>query len=294
MLNWRRSYVHSRTGERAATIRELYRICSQQEQQLSDEFFESYLAGHGTAGLTAIRGIREGPGLFADAPRIVERGGGHGGLRERLGAELSGCETAVAVSGGIDCWLLAALLKSDGRAVRGWYLESGVPGYCERDQVLRMADAVGISCECIRVEADDFLRALPRFVAVTETPIYNLHPVSKLLLAEGLAKRGIRAVVSGDGADQVMRWDWNCDLLPLTLTCFEAAGVRLVAPFLGESVISLCRTPSADKSPVRALARQLGVPDVPKRPTLFPEIDGTAVADYSTRLLLEELRGRVA
>ena len=267
---------------------ELYRLCAKEERRLSREFFASYLAGQGTGGLTAIRGIGEGPGVFAGIGQ-AESGGD---LAERLIAEMDGDCADVAVSGGIDSWLLAALLKSQGRRVHGWYLESGVPGYCERDRVFRMADAVGVDCTCIRVTADDFVRALPDFVAATETPIYNLHPVSKWLLARALARRGVTAAISGDGADQVMRREWDCDLLPLTLTCFQAAGVRLIAPFLSASLVDFCRVPAPDKAPVRKLARTLGLPEIAKRPTLFPPIPGLAVAHRTTRLLLNSLQER--
>jgi hypothetical protein len=292
MLNWRRSWVHLRTGTCGPRMAGLYPLCSPPERRLSRDFFAGYLAGRGTGGLTAIGGIGEGPGLFADAGRMVESGAGHGDLADRLMSELRGDVTDIAVSGGTDSWLLAALLKSHGCAVRGWYLESGVPGYCERDQVLRMAASVGVECEILRVTAGDFVLALPAFVAQTETPIYNLHPVSKWLFARALARRGVKAIVSGDGADQVFRHDWNCDLLPLTLTCFESVGVRLIAPFLSESVISGCRVPSPDKAPVRDLARRLGVPETAKRATLFPPIEGLPVAHRSTRLLRNSLKER--
>ena len=292
MLNWRRGYRHFATGTRAHCIVDLYALCSRQERRLSRPFFERYLAGRGTGGLTAIRGIGEGPGPLANAAGLLQRGAGPGDLRERLAAAIEGSEQAVAVSGGTDSWLLAALWKSSGCTVRGWYLESGIAGYCERDQVMRMADAVGVECECIRVMAGEFVEALPDFIAQTETPIYNLHPVSKMLFARALARRGVKSIVSGDGADQVMRWDWNCDLLPLTLTCFQQAGVRLIAPFLSDRVISACTIPSADKAAVRNLARQLGVPDTLKSPTLFPPIAGLNVASRTTRLLLKSLKER--
>ena len=179
----------------------------------------------------------------------------------------------VAVSGGIDSWLLAAMLRTLGYRVRGWYLESGISGYCERDQVERFSDTLGILCRYIKVAASDFLASVPEFLSVTETPIYNLHPVSKWLLAKALRREGISTLVTGDGADQVMRHEWDCDLLPLTLACFQSAGVRLIAPFLAAPVIGFCRVPHPDKGPIRELARQLGVPSVPKHPTLFPAVE---------------------
>ena len=170
-------------------------------------------------------------------------------------------------------------------------MESGVEGYCEREQVVRFQEALGISCEHIRVSEKDFVESAAEFVAVTETPIYNLHPVSKLLLARKLARNGITSVVTGDGADQVMRHDWDCDLLPLTLTCFRSQGVRVVAPFLSERVVALCGRVCVDKGPIRDLARRLGVPVVAKRPTVFPGSVG-ATLKYTTDFLLQAMESR--
>jgi PP-loop superfamily ATP-utilizing enzyme len=287
-MNWQRSFVRARTGKRSQSLRELYKECSYEERQLSVEFFTRYPLGQGTGTLTAFSGILQDPGPLAFANRIVGTAGGD--LCEALEAEFAGGagEVAVAVSGGIDSWVLAALLKRLGYRVRGWYLESGVEGYCEREQVQRFRDALGIPCEHIRVSGRDFMESAAEFVAVTQTPIYNLHPVSKLLLARGLARNGVTSVVTGDGADQVMRRDWDCDLLPLTLTCFRAAGVRVTAPFLSERVVSSCTRPYLDKEPLRALAHRLGVPDVPKHPTLFPWRTSTCL-EFTTTLLLQAL-----
>jgi asparagine synthase (glutamine-hydrolysing) len=196
----------------------------------------------------------------------------------------AGEPAAVALSGGIDSWVLALLLRQLGYAVRGVSLASGVAGYCEWDRVAALADQFEVPVEPI--PAEDFESALPRFLAVTATPIYNLHPVSKLLLAEGAARRGIARLVGGDGADQVFRCERECDLLPLTEACFRHAGVELVAPFLAPEVRTLCAVPDPDKQPVRALAAALGIPPIPKRPTLYPGPSTLA----RTAQMLEELR----
>jgi hypothetical protein len=335
MTEWRKSFLHVRTGKCSDTLREMYAECSEEERQLSAEFYERYLAGRGTGDLTPFAGILVGPGPLANTltqaflpvsmgsaqrKRVKVSGAGFHPAADFQSAPLisspfprlattfqsvlgSGAtkptparmpvprclqecladalaeslpeigEVDVAVSGGIDSWLLAAMLRALGYRVRGWYLESGIPGYCERDQVAHFSAILGVPCRYIRVTAKDFLAYLPEFLSVTETPIYNLHPVSKWLLAKALHREGISTLVTGDGADQVMRHEWDCDLLPLTLACFQGAGLRLITPFLAPPVIGFCRVPDPDKRPIRELARQLGVPSVPKHPTLFPAVD---------------------
>jgi PP-loop superfamily ATP-utilizing enzyme len=289
-MNWRRSFVRVRTGKVSSSLRELYEECSEEERRLSAAFFERYPKGRGVGTLTAFDGIVQDSGPLAFAEQIA--GTANGDLCAVLEAELDASgEVHVAVSGGIDSWVLAALLKSKGCRVQGWYLESGVEGYCEREQVGRFQEELGIPCEHIRVSAADFVESAAEFVTVTETPIYSLHPVSKLLLARGLARNGVRSIITGDGADQVMRHDWDCDLLPLTLTCFRSAGVQVVAPFLSERVVALCGRACADKEPVREVARRLGVPVVAKRPTVFPDVPG-ATLKYTTELLLKAMENR--
>lgn len=174
----------------------------------------------------------------------------------------------VALSGGLDSWVLAILLRRAGFAVHGLTLVSGVPGYCEYEQVDALARRFNLPVEPI--SAADFEGALPRFLAITGTPIYNLHPISKLLLAEAAAMREMSFLVTGDAADQIFRCETDCDLLPLTQSCFRHSGVDLITPFLAPEVRALCAVPDPHKLPLRQLAAALDIPDIPKRPTLYP------------------------
>lgn len=194
----------------------------------------------------------------------------------------AGPAVPVALSGGLDSWVLAMLLRNAGRDVRAVTLASGIDGYCEFAQVDLLSRRFAIPLEVIAAGAEDFESALPRFLAITRTPIYNLHPVSKLLLAEGLAARGIPAIVTGDAADQVFRCETECDLLPLTQSCFRHTQVELILPFLSENVRQLCHTPDPDKRPLRELAASLGLPNIAKRPTLYP---GEDILPRTTQML---------
>jgi PP-loop superfamily ATP-utilizing enzyme len=189
-------------------------------------------------------------------------------------------EAPVALSGGLDSWVLALLLRQLGRPVCGYSLVSGIPGYCEWEQVQVLARQFEVAVEPL--PASGFEAALPRFLAITRTPVYNLHPVSKLLLAEALAARGIAAIYTGDGADQVFRLETGCDLRPLTEACFRHAGVELLSPYLEPEIRALCVTPDPDKLPLRALAASLGIPPIPKRPTYYP---GASILQQTAQML---------
>ncbi|HLK65602.1 MAG TPA: asparagine synthase-related protein [Bryobacteraceae bacterium] len=280
------SFLRLRTGQRAETLRALFPDCTPEERALSAEFYERYSDSRGAAALTPFVGIRCEPmwrehsclprrdssRRFSDVhqPGFLELSSL---LTQALASLFSPSETVhVAVSGGIDSWVLAALLQSLGYRIAAWYLQSNIPGYCEREQVERLSQAMRIPFCPICVTAADFIDSLPEFVSSTESPIYNLHPVSKYLLAKGLSQRGVSSIVTGDGADQVMRHEWDCDLLPLTQACFRSAGVRLIEPFLSDHVRDFCPEPSPDKRPIRDLAESLGIPSVPKHATFFPPV----------------------
>jgi len=187
-------------------------------------------------------------------------------LRDTLAQALPITE-AVAVSGGLDSWVLVRLRQLQGRPVRGYTIATGIPGYCELERTQAMAQQFRVPLTVFH--RPDLEGALPRFLAVTRTPIYNLHPVSKLLLAEALRDEGVAEVMGGDAADQIFRGEANCDLLPLTQACFAYAGVRLHLPFQAVTVA----TPDPEKRALRELGAELGLPAIPKRPTLVPGPD---------------------
>ena len=113
-------------------------------------------------------------------------------------------------------------------------------------------------------------------------PLYNLHPVSKLLLARRLKERGIERVISGDGADQVFAGVSGWDYLPIVAALFDGAGVALCCPFLHTSVAgwAVDRANPA-KSALRDVARQLlpaSIADAPKVGQLAPEMNLSDVA----------------
>ncbi len=176
---------------------------------------------------------------------------------------------AVAVSGGLDSAIVLALvteLEPDAKALVHYPV---LPGYSEYDSAMATLNHARVSGHMMKVTADDLLDALPAAITAFETPLYNLHPVTKYLLARHAGEQSFASVISGDGIDQVFTRDVSADYLPLTSAAFDACGVALHTPFLDGDVIAhvLSLPPSPDKRALRDVAATL--PGV--RPTLVTE-----------------------
>lgn len=207
-------------------------------------------------------------------------------LAEALERSAVSGPVALALSGGFDSALLLALWKRHRPGNPAVVtLASGITDYCELEATLQTADALGVPLEVVRVTRQDFLAALPAAVSAAEVPFYNLHLVSKLLLARALRQRGIRTVITGDGADQVLAHappSSTANFLPWVGALFEAEGVEMHAPFVDPQVVAAVRRRPADpdKQHLRRGCRDLlpeAVIRASKRPRYTPEWDLTSL-----------------
>ena len=206
------------------------------------------------------------------------------GLREALHAALerilaSGGRSVLALSGGVDSALVLALAREAGRSFDGLVtLESELPGYDEAEEAESVARALGYSVERVRVAAGQYADVLPEAIAATEAPLYNLHPVTRLLLCRALAARGFGTLVTGDAADQVFSGTSPHLYLPLVAALSASGGMALASPFFDTAVLAVAAAQPVDprKGLLRALALELGVPravvERAKRPRLTPPV----------------------
>ncbi len=197
-------------------------------------------------------------------------------LRGRLAqacANIPAGSAALALSGGVDSAVLAALLR--GRVV-AYTLAPELPGYSEASEAQALADGLGIPLRRVSATEDDFMTALPAAIRACECPLYNLHPVSRYLLARAVRADGFDMLVTGDGADEVFRGSSGADYLPIVGALTRAAGLVAIAPFLDPCVTSAVAG-DPDKRALRALAGELGVPEAiaraPKAPRYAPPMD---------------------
>jgi len=259
--------IYRRGGRTASTIRALV----DQSAALDYDAIDAHLTALLPAGRTCFAGVvpvtrPSGIALPGDFMQLV---------RDAITA--AGPAT-VALSGGLDSAVVLAIAREGRPGVRALVLDPQLPGYSEREEALATARAFGVEVEVVPVTAADILAALPSAIDAFETPLYNLHPVSKWLLARAARERGIATLLSGDGADNVFTRDGSNDYLPLVGAAFDAHGVTLRSPFLDPGVIAhvLSLPPDPGKQALRHMAARVGVPatlvNEPKVSRLAPPI----------------------
>lgn len=199
---------------------------------------------------------------------------------------------ALALSGGVDSAVLAALLRE---RVVAYTLVPALPGYSEADEAQCIADALGIRLRRVPATEEDFVAALPAVIRGCECPLYNLHPVSRHLLAKAVRADGHARLVTGDGADDVFRGTRGADYLPIVGALTRAAGLVALAPFLDPAVAPWVAT-DPGKRALRAFAGELGVPAAiawsPKAPRFAPAMDLSRYRDTTHIAALGACLGR--
>ncbi|MFL9874077.1 asparagine synthase-related protein [Paraburkholderia megapolitana] len=293
LFGFERLHYHPRSGKWAGGISQLLRESGESAGEPDVAAIAGYLNGERLVGRTVLHDVLAVPPGHAliqsahglevqDAPSQPVRGDLETVLRESLQRALdSGKRVALALSGGLDSALLLALLRELGaqQRVTSYILATGMPDYCERDAALELANLMQAKVKIVQASEADFVAALPRTTHAVEEPMFNLHPVAKLLLAEAMAEDGIELAISGDGADQVLRRDQSANYLPLCNALFGAASVGLHPPFVDAPVVEhlISLAPDPNKQCLRDLGARLNLPDRlvhgPKRGRLAPAMN---------------------
>lgn len=169
----------------------------------------------------------------------------------------------VSLGGGIDGPLAVMAARRAGIDLTA-AITVTMPGtaYDESALARATARALGLSLEEVRITPADLALELPRAVRQAETPLYNLHPVSRCIIAAAAAARGHDALVTGDGADQAAAGAREpADYVPIVAALTSGAGLSLAAPFVDAAVVaSLAASPDKAKTRLRRLARAWGLP----------------------------------
>lgn len=282
-------------GEAVAdSLLELLRAEPERPLRPDREGIARYLAGDPDDRHTCVRGI----GLVPAGHALLRATHGepgwrldplaplpapHGTLREAMIAAVAAVlapprRIAVALSGGLDSALVLAIAtRVLGRTPPVVTLAVDVPGYGEREATRRTASVLGVELHELPASARDLLEALPLAVRAAEVPMWNPHPVSKLLLALALRREGFDAVLTGDAADQVFGGVPPRGYLPIVGRLLRSEGVEPCSPFFDARVQAHAARlpPDPGKGVLRALAAEW-LPDeiawAPKVQRLAPDL----------------------
>lgn len=178
---------------------------------------------------TAFRGILElPPGHFAVAREgsievqrywdLAFAPGRAGRSREEAVEELRACltdavkirleadvEVGAYLSGGLDSSLVTALVKRmAGRRLRTFSISFGDPEFDESAYQREMAEYLGTEHRVVQASHGDIGRAFPEVIWHTECPILRTAPVPMFLLSRLVNESGIKAVLTGEGADEFL------------------------------------------------------------------------------------------
>ena len=113
-------------------------------------------------------------------------------------------EVGCYLSGGLDsCAVLGLAQRHSDRPLRAFTLSFEEAAYDEAPIAQRQADHVGASLQIVRVSRLDALEALGQAVWHAEGLAINGHLSAKLLLSRATRQAGVKAVLVGEGADEL-------------------------------------------------------------------------------------------
>lgn len=144
---------------------------------------------------------REAPGTEADMIRQV-REAVEESVDLRLRADVP---MSVYLSGGIDSSaMLGVASRLGGRPMDAFNLSFGEMEDYDEDRFARLAaEHNGARFHSVPVTQDDLADRFPTALWHNETPFFNAHGVAKYRLSELVREAGFKAVITGEGADEV-------------------------------------------------------------------------------------------
>jgi asparagine synthase (glutamine-hydrolysing) len=289
----------------ADTIAQLLREGPPRPPRPDHEGLRRYLAGDPDDRHTCFSGIglvpaghrlvldEAGPHLHPPPPLPEPRDRLHDALVAAVAAILEPPRrVALALSGGLDSALVLAIVRRAlGRSIPVVTLAIEIPGYGELEATRRTAQSLGVALHEIRATADDYLAALPAAVRAVEVPLFNPHPVAKLLLATALRREGFHAVITGDAADHVFAGAPQHNYLPLVGALSRSQGVEPCSPFFDPGVLAHAAHLPMDpqKRALRELAARWlphAITEAPKQRRLAPDLGVERLVGTATMLAL--------
>ncbi|MGE0372130.1 MAG: asparagine synthase (glutamine-hydrolyzing) [Gammaproteobacteria bacterium] len=124
------------------------------------------------------------------------------------------CDAPIAVlcSGGLDSSLITAAAKEHRPGVVAYVADIAGMGGEEAARAGRVCDHLGVELRQVPVEIADFYRLWPQAICANDQPNYFAQNVAALAVAEAMRRDGFKAVLAGDGADELFGgYAWQVD-----------------------------------------------------------------------------------
>jgi len=141
----------------------------------------------------AVRDAGEATELLRDRLRAA--------TRLRLRADVP---VGAYVSGGIDSSLLASLIKDENPGMKTFSIRFTDRVFDESSYQEMMVRHLGSEHHFVEVGGAEIAAAFPRLVRHAEKPVLRTAPTPLMLLAEKVRETGLKVVLTGEGADEVM------------------------------------------------------------------------------------------
>jgi len=185
---------------------------------------------------------------------------------------------ALALSGGLDSAIVLAFTKNVlNLDIPVFTVATDMQDYCELEATTRTARHFGVDLTVFDATEADFIEILPDVISAAEVPLYNLHPVSKMILCRRVHQQGFDCVLTGDAADQAFAGSAAGNYLPIVGAIMRHEKMGYFSPFFDEHVVAYGQSVAdSNKTALRELAKTL-VPNFllnqPKTPRLAPVMD---------------------
>lgn len=200
-------------------------------------------------------------------------------LTEEIGCILKPYrKVGLALSGGVDSALLLACIRNGGFSnVNVYTFATDCNGYCEKYKALSVADYFRTPLTLVQSSMEELVENFPGAIQAAEVPLYNLHPVSRWILARAMVSDGMEAMLTGDAADQAFSGVDARNYIPIVGALVRNQGLDLLSPFLLPRVISYAQS---KQDPVKSHLRRAAASVLPedwafstKIPRLTPPLD---------------------
>jgi asparagine synthase (glutamine-hydrolysing) len=148
---------------------------------------------------------------------------------------VSDVPVALALSGGLDSSVVAALAARDNDKLIAFTFTTGISQDPEVDHARMVCDRVGLQQRILKVRPSDLADLLENIAFHLEVPIANINIIPTYLMYEAIRREGFKVILVGEGSDELFAgYPWhrlahegaNCSPADLFDKFFDRCGLK--------------------------------------------------------------------